>query len=701
MADIKFMLPDSFPLIPAHLARPATNPPAVNASDAPATKATDAPAGRTPDAQTPPTAASASQASPDDAAQPSRLTARVTRSEPLPAPATTEASAADKKNDGQSLNQHQGQPQNQGQKLTLSVDGKSFTVTSQMPLPEGSEVDLLVRVQQGKPQVTVTRVQLPPGASADGLQKSAATAQHATTPVTSTAGNLAPTLVQSAAMPGASPADIARQQAIIQLLASRLPLLSVSKQTNALPDALYQRPAPLSGLQGGAGLSSGSTPATALSALQSLLTLTAAAANTASAGSAAGSSQTNPAAGNAAPMTEVKAAGASVADAKTALIKTLQTSGANAETASATVAGKTLHNTNGTLPAQVKQILADWLQQLPSAGSLATRQGVASGLSNSGLSYEHKLYALADQIRHQLSQPAAPESAPRSGLQTLFNSVWAKAAELTQGEGDSKPAAGNERNPVSERQPASLQQAMKAVRERLEARLASDSSTSTTVASTPAEAEADEATSTQVRLSVLQQGVAHLMHQDHKAVLSRALLSLLNSLRPADQPPLRELPLSFSQNDAPEALRLLQTALARVETEQINRLQQGPDQPVSVPLFYRDQDQLKEVRLELKRDGQNGDESKRKPVSWHLRLHFDLTQLGPMDVELDLSLPRLSATFWSEQPSTLTLLNHSLTPLRQTLVTLGVDVSELRARHGQLPESTRNQIRQRLIDTHS
>jgi hypothetical protein len=90
-----------------------------------------------------------------------------------------------------------------------------------------------------------------------------------------------------------------------------------------------------------------------------------------------------------------------------------------------------------------------------------------------------------------------------------------------------------------------------------------------------------------------------------------------------------------------------------------------------------------------------------KKHRWQITLHFDLSGLGPLDIELDLCLPSVSATFWSERSDTLASLNQALQPLRQTLTELGADVGELKARHGQKPASDQPIVRHSLVDLHT
>jgi hypothetical protein len=151
-----------------------------------------------------------------------------------------------------------------------------------------------------------------------------------------------------------------------------------------------------------------------------------------------------------------------------------------------------------------------------------------------------------------------------------------------------------------------------------------------------------------------------------------------------------------------ETFRLIQTALSQIEHEQV-RLTQNSDQ-FQIPLLWRDGQQLQQALMDVRQenDSQNHSSNKAdKKHRWQITLHFDLSGLGPLDIELDLCLPSVSATFWSERSDTLASLNQALQPLRQTLTELGADVGELKARHGQKPASDQPIVRHSLVDLHT
>ena len=149
-----------------------------------------------------------------------------------------------------------------------------------------------------------------------------------------------------------------------------------------------------------------------------------------------------------------------------------------------------------------------------------------------------------------------------------------------------------------------------------------------------------------------------------------------------------------------DTFRLLQSVLARTEQDQVRLIQQQDPYPASIPLLYSDGQQARQISMDIHRDETGSeDDSTMKKRRWHITLHFDLDQLGPLDVELELMAPGVSARFWSEQTDTLAQLNSSLQPLRQQLAALGAEVGELEVRHGRkLPEDQQLTIKHSLVD---
>lgn len=364
------------------------------------------------------------------------------------------------------------------------------------------------------------------------------------------------------------------------------------------------------------------------------------------------------------------------------------------------------------LPASVRQPLQQWLNHLPQIPQLQQPAALRESVLNSGLMYENKVMTLLQSALTQpapgisgsgisgsgISGAATPDAAVTSDSSSLFRTLWAKAgmaqaAEHLQTLKTALQAAGNTSNTTSGAAPVSpadaLTAALQTTRKRLE-----------TATETPAPA---------ISNSLLQQ-IEHLLHSDTKAAMGKALLAWLQVIaqhrgRDGQLSAPRELPLSLPaglRDNLPEGFRLLHSTLAQLEVDQAQRLQNGGDNSLSIPLYFRDDQQPREIRLQLqKEETSSSDNEQTKTIRWRLKLHFELQQLGPLDVELDMTLPQLAATFWSEQQDTLAQLQRSLQPLRSRLQQMGVEVSELRARHGRLPETSRNSIRQSLVDVHS
>jgi len=601
------------------------------------------------------------------------------------------------------------QPTDDGWTLTLRSGDKTLQVKSEYPLPENTRVQLAMTTDQGKVQLQVKAIILPDN--------------EAAAVKTDTAAVLLKPVVQ-------------------QFLASRVPLLPVTPPTTNDPSTNQQAQSPLvysAGLKASPLLN----PATYSAAQKSVIHQLLAALKTPQDRTA-----------SAAPLNSQALTGAATTPQTPAM---------------------------GNIPDNIRQLLSNWVSQLPDSQQIGQTATLMQQVRHSGLSYEHQLLAVAEKIRNSLNSSTADnqagktagkpapatategkvnpaptqqntaQSADQTKAQTakqelagIFRSLWLRTAGASQpspsvsSEATSKAtspastaasgaissAIQNSRAPVSAEQSEPTAEAdqrplLKAAAGLLNPRAGKIQNRPTAdiqsqlqlqaLKITPADLKAAlEQTRTSLESTVppLQGTADHQIHQllstDHKAVLAKALLQWLNQLRPQGTPLLRELPVSQpALQDPPEAFRLLQTALAQTETEQAARLQSPDNNLLNIPLFFRQGEQLREIQLQLRREEQSQSEAgRKKSVRWQLRLHFDLEKLGPMDVDLNMSLPRLSATFWSETQQTLHQLNHQLAPLRQQLQSMGVEVTELQARHGKLPPLARNQVRQYLVDTH-
>ena len=196
-----------------------------------------------------------------------------------------------------------------------------------------------------------------------------------------------------------------------------------------------------------------------------------------------------------------------------------------------------------------------------------------------GLSFEQKLLALASQIRQQSALPPQTGNAATPGTQTtaataarnpatsadgqpasamkndssptaLFRQLWQKAAAL------SPAASGAETAPGSGSKAAGvLDSILSQVRSRLE--------------------NNSDSLSPQLR---------QLLHSDYKGVIKPCPAAVAESDKASRcSPTAGTLPLSLQAAEPGSHFRLLQTALAQTETEQIQRLQQGPEQQLNIP----------------------------------------------------------------------------------------------------------------------
>lgn len=358
------------------------------------------------------------------------------------------------------------------------------------------------------------------------------------------------------------------------------------------------------------------------------------------------------------------------------------------------------------VPSAVKQQVNQYLEQLTSA---TQANGSQQQIKNSGLSYEAKLTKLLIQAAQGLNKPAntalplatpqtvAPKTATSQTAATLFSQLWQqhrKSANTSTA--DSSQANQQASSTVN----TSVTNLLAATKQKLESALATASGKIT---------GNSDSTVFATSLSLISDQLQQLQNSDQKAVLSKSLLLWLNQInatRAANNEPahnLQQLSANLLER-LPEGFRLLQGALAQIELEQSQRLQQPQDQwQLNIPLLVRQDQQLSEVRMQIFKEPSEDDkaEQKKHKQRWRIHLHFDLNQLGPLDVEVDMTLPKMAATFWSTQASTLAALQQQLQPLRSKLSRLGVEVETLNARHGRLAETQRNQIQTSLVDLHT
>ena len=388
------------------------------------------------------------------------------------------------------------------------------------------------------------------------------------------------------------------------------------------------------------------------------------------------------------------------------------------------------------LPDNVRGLLQNYSNQLLSPDSA---QGARQQLHNSGLAFEHKLVSLISRIASAANTSTGATDTSASSATRATDTAGKQAPDASQSVfqqlWQQRQATGETATPGAAR---SVAEALTATRQKLENAFQS-ALTGTT--------GSDKKAVTSTQQQVLQTSLQQLLSSDFKAVLSRGLQLWLGQIlaqqqrqqqshqqAPAQPPtgqhtsgpqtsgqqlPGQPSPANTNSNSsnaqgnvqgnallnaverAPEGLRLLQSALATLELEQMQRLQQSDQQwQLNIPLLVRHDDTLHEVRMQLMKEDASDPEAaeRNKTTNWRVHLHFELQQLGPLDVEVNMAMPRVSATFWSETQSTLAALQPALQPLQQSLRSQGVEVDVLSARYGRLPERQHNQIQTSLVD---
>jgi hypothetical protein len=83
---------------------------------------------------------------------------------------------------------------------------------------------------------------------------------------------------------------------------------------------------------------------------------------------------------------------------------------------------------------------------------------------------------------------------------------------------------------------------------------------------------------------------------------------------------------------------------------------------------------------------------------WRIELAFDLSPLGPMQVQAQLSEGRLSGQLWAEREQTARLIETQLGELRERLLARGLEVGDLECYPGIPPQGPRTRMEQRWVD---
>lgn len=395
---------------------------------------------------------------------------------------------------------------------------------------------------------------------------------------------------------------------------------------------------------------------------------------------------------------------------------------------------------NDALPGKLPQLAQAFVQSQPTAMQLANSTQLKTAIQNAPARYEQQVLSLlANTLTQHQGKPTI------DGITQVFKQLWSKTAPSNQAPSTSIPS-----NSVNQQNPAD-QKSSGIANETTAKRAGTTTSLTSLINQLRGSAPPSGGLPSSAGIFNTMTSAASSNSENSSTtaniMLKAAVLSLLAGSRPNDAssvinqlsvPPLNLAPMNMkglllnlvrqwptdvkshqsaqvsaaqtsnsgaagAQSDIrAETFRLIQTALSQIEHEQV-RLTQNNDQ-FQIPLLWRDGQQLQQALMDVKQendDQNNANEKNEKRHRWQITLHFDLNGLGPLDIELDLCLPSVSATFWSDRSDTLASLNQALQPLRQTLTELGADVGELKARHGLKPPGAQPIVRHSLVDVHT
>jgi hypothetical protein len=126
-------------------------------------------------------------------------------------------------------------------------------------------------------------------------------------------------------------------------------------------------------------------------------------------------------------------------------------------------------------------------------------------------------------------------------------------------------------------------------------------------------------------------------------------------------------------------LKHLDGAVARIQTHQLASLpQEDGDRQIwqfEIPIRNGEKFDLFHIRIGREDEGRASEQE----AVWRLTLHMNLTELGPMRVQLRLQGEHLSTLIWSQKPDTNRLVHSRLSELRSAYEQRGLVVNQLEA----------------------
>ncbi|AUY36388.1 flagellar hook-length control protein FliK [Pseudomonas soli] len=199
--------------------------------------------------------------------------------------------------------------------------------------------------------------------------------------------------------------------------------------------------------------------------------------------------------------------------------------------------------------------------------------------------------------------------------------------------------------------------------------------------------------------------------------LARSALGMLGQVSPRPLPsafplPSRLLQKLESEGDLQQLLRLAAAAISRLQSHSLSSLQQsgtldnGNQQTTwqtEVPVRHGQEFIPLQVKLQREETPEQQADREREqddPLKalWRIELAFDLSPLGPLQVQAQLAQGRLSGQLWAQQEQTARLIDSQLGALRERLVARGLDVGDLECHPGTPPQGPRTRLEQRWVD---
>ncbi|MDH1658124.1 flagellar hook-length control protein FliK [Pseudomonas mosselii] len=199
--------------------------------------------------------------------------------------------------------------------------------------------------------------------------------------------------------------------------------------------------------------------------------------------------------------------------------------------------------------------------------------------------------------------------------------------------------------------------------------------------------------------------------------LARSALGTLGQVSPRPLSSVFPLPSRLlqkleSEGDLQQLLRLAAAAISRLQSHSLSSLQQsgtlenGNQQTTwqtEIPVRHGQEFvplQVKLQREETPKQQADREREQHDPMEalWRIELAFDLSPLGPLQVQAQLLQGKLSGQLWAQQEATARLIDSQLGTLRDRLLARGLDVGDLECHPGLPPQGPRTRLEQRWVD---